>query len=535
MPLTVRFHEHLPVNISKWRPVNPNEAHVKYKVYEETICRREYFKIVLGILLKSFFTLGTYYFIVLRCTDDGKEDLKNLKKRVFVHYLPNYRPNLAKVERVSKEKVHLVSEKGIALHTELVVRNQLKEVPEVPNRLKDTALIQEIPLTSLFKIYMKQVQDLRLVCAGVKDIIQSKRAYFLEHLHQQNLELSAAIEKFSNLGLEQQDSYQFIRLLTPFLKDQDFLELLKKAVEVSKKAQHEKKSIYHEKFEEYHEALNRLDSKVDWMIAIHKNKKLFLFVEKMSEFGEHYSPRFGSFYENFKSLYTECLQSMNQVKVKSSFRKELEENFLKWKKSARELQKNLARGLGEKTFGVSYTLADYLEEQLEKFGFDETFQWAVNANKIDFAFIDLFFSGKAQAVLQNIDKLLMDEKIKQAAMNECRKKIQVAKDEEEKAIKEAEEPATRLAFEKMKKCFIQSPDYNDAVFSLVEMELILKTFHPEQVDARFFDFMHTLKQSSFFIKGEKALCDKEFYHDFHNYFTSIDLLIAQIKSIVKKI
>ncbi|QLH35743.1 MAG: hypothetical protein HWD61_06065 [Parachlamydiaceae bacterium] len=105
--------------------------------------------------------------------------------------------------------MHQVSGSGIQGHSELLQRNQLRtEKNEDP--------VQVIPLTDIFKSCMEQVQDLRKICTNIKEVMQTKRAHFLENLYDKNAGLTVELEKFFNLSIEQQDSYRFIRLLVPF-------------------------------------------------------------------------------------------------------------------------------------------------------------------------------------------------------------------------------------------------------------------------------------------------------------------------------
>lgn len=527
MPLTIRFHHHPPADISKWKLVNPNEAQPQYKVYEEEISKCEKFKIILGIVIKSFFTLGTYYFIYLKCTKDGKTDLENLKMRRFVHYVPNQRPE--NVERVSRQGIHQLNVKGIEQHAALIERNKA----HVENQ---DIQVDVIALTDIFKSCMQQVRDCRAICTNIKDVIQNKRAYFLEHIYEKNEALSAALEKFLNLSNEEQDSYNFIRLLAPFLKEKDLSELLKNAVESTKNAQKEKKTVHHEKFEAFQNALDNLSSKLDWLISIRENKLLLQFIGKVFQMGDHYSPSFKPLYEQHKVLYDKCLQSMEAVdEANLEMKKNIEESFLQWKKLKEELEKNLASEIAEQTHGVYYTLNEFLHHQLEEAGFDEEFQSVVDSddsNAINVSYVELHFSGKAQEVLYKVQNLLNDKKNKVAAQRECLKKIEQAKRDQEVALEKAKAPETLAAFEKMKKCFIDSIDYNDAVYAFVEIEILFGTLHKDI--ANLFEFMKILKKSEFFIKADKAVCDEEFYKDFNEYFPHVDVIIAQVKSILKK-
>ena len=534
MSLTTRFHESNPTNISQWTFVNPNDFNAKYKIYEKTMSRVESYKIILGIVVKSIFTLGIYYLIYLNCTKDGKADLANLKRRKFVHYVPNNMSDPAgNVDKYARNS-HLVSPKDMNRHSELLERNEQRagmENFDTDPRLSDN-----------FKSCIKQVKDFRDLTDDINKVILTKRVYFLEQLYGKNVKLSAEqssadlfdeVEKFLKLSEEQQNSYNLIRLLSPFFNKVDVSEILRDAIKEAKKSQYEKKTMYHRAFEEFQEAFNNLDSKTDWLISIREKADLLEFMHQLYEIGDHYSPKFIHLYDDLNGCYKECLTSMKEpIQVDQVIKDKLVENFQTWKQLAGQLQKNLTPE-GE-ACGVYYTFSDYLHADLLMLGFNEEFQTAIVSNDINLNFIILYFSGQSNKILSNLQSLLKNSKLEEAAKKECQKKIEKAKKDDAEALKKVEDPSTKDAFNKMKRCFIDNTNYNDAVHLLVEVEFLFKVYHSENYKPIFFDFLKELKQSEFFIKGKDAVCDKYFYLNFNAYFSRIDLLITVLDDIVIK-
>ncbi|QLH35741.1 MAG: hypothetical protein HWD61_06055 [Parachlamydiaceae bacterium] len=81
-------------------------------------------------------------------------------------------------------------------------------------------------------------------------------------------------------------------------------------------------------------------------------------------------------------------------------------------------------------------------------GFDDSFQFAINTNRIEVGFVKLYFSGLSAKVMQDVQNFFKDVKQKETALKECVHKIHQAKIEEEQAARQAEAPETKAAFEK---------------------------------------------------------------------------------------
>ncbi len=529
MTLTIRYHVQQQIDTSKWKAINSEVPNVKYKVYEEAMSTSNRLKIILEIAWKTIVSFGMYYFIYLKCTKDGKADLENLRKRTFVHYVANDIPKeelkAGKVAQDSKIKpLHQVSAKEFVKHHQLIERNKLREDKQELN-------IEVVPLSHLFKTCMQQVHDFRKICLDLKEIIQKKRNYFLDHLHDKNAELTKAIEKFLNLSRDVQDNYHLISLLAPFLKEKDLSFLLKNAIEMTKNAQLDKKSIYHEKFEEFQIAYNSLASKSDWLISIKEEKALFDFTAQMLELGDYYSPSFIPLYNEMKGFFEECLQSMKvEIKVDQGLKNEIGDCFLQWKKMYNSLQENLAH---DHSYGVYYSSSMHFKKELEAFGYDEEFQEAVTCNELNRSFISLFFSGKSQDVLKHMQTLLSDSANQEAVSKACQNKVNQAREKEEESLQKVAAAESQEAFQKLQKTFIDQPDYIDAIYAILELEVLLKVQDPDKLDTDFFNFMRTLKHSHFISKGSKAVCDKDFYYDFNPYFRTIDQKIVTMKSLVE--
>lgn len=532
MSLTVCYHKPRTDPISGWKHVNAHAIHSQFKIYEEPLTILPRLKIILEIVFKTIFTFGYYYLAYLRRTSDGKADLENLKKRILVHYVPQNIPEgttkeSTKVRDIVQTINHHVSAEEIFNHRELIKINQQQE--------QDIEKISEIKLTDIFKACIKQVHDFRDICNGIQEIIQFKRVHLLEFLCEKNEKLTAALEKYLDLAEEQQDNYNLIKILSPFLKESDLIQILKTAVETAKKANRKRKTVFHEKFEEFHLIYGSLASKkIDWLIAIHKKKELYSVIKKIFLIGDHYSPRFKSLYESRKELFEQCLRSMEaEIEVDDEMRGALEQSFYEWKKILNALQENLVSAFISETKGVYYSLGMHFQKELIQKGFNEDFQAAIASNEINFGFIDLFCRGKTKTVRDNIENLLKDKKFKEAA-EECERKILQENFKTEEALKKSESEDARTTFANMKTCFIDNPNNNDAVQVIVEVEILFKFNHPDSMDAMFFDFLRVLKLSEFYIKAGKDINMKDFYMEFKDYFTSIDSIIALFDSIMEK-
>lgn len=527
MSLTTRFHVSLPTNTSNWKHINEEDVHAKYSIYEVSMSQCERIKVILEIVFKAIATAGIYYFIYLRCTKDGKVDLENLNKRTFVHYIRNKRDeDLFPTKLINKETIdkHLVTGKEIHQHSQLLERNVHRQESRPP--------VKVVLLTDIFKTYIQQVKSFRILCKDIKEIIQTKRMYFLDFVHEKNAKLSEAIEKFLNSN--EVDNYNFIRLMTPFLKEKDLSEILKNAIEAAAKIQDEKKTIYHEKFEEFQSAYQHLNSKLDWLISLRENRDLLSFVQEMCSFGDHYSPRFKNFYDDHYGFFNECLESMKEFKTDDEVKHYLVKDFQNWKELYNEGNKNIAMELSKNPYGVYYTLFLHLNEKLDEIGFNEDFQTTLSLNEIDINFIILFFSKVTQEVYLKLYKLMHDRKIKSDAMAKCQDKLTKVKNKAIDALEKIELPETKSAFNKMKNYFIEHRDFNDAVYMMVEIEPMVQIHNPNEFNEDFFKFFKRLKQSEFFIVGSNARCNQNFYKDFNKYFKKLDLLIAQLTTIMDK-
>lgn len=538
MSLTTRFHESNPTDISQWTLVNPNDFNAKYKIYEKTMSTGEHCKIILKIVIKSIFTLGTlgiYYLIYLNCTKDGKADLENLKRRKIVHYVPNNMSDAAgNVDKYARN-FHLVSPKDMVKHSQLLQRNELRDTqsPE----------IEIIKLSDKLKSCIKKVEDFSHLSDDIQKVLKTKKAYFLDRIYEKNVKLSNdsntnlydRLEEFLSLKADEQNTYNLIRLLSPFFNEVDVSAILKDAVNTARMSQHDKKTIYHRAFEEFREAFNKLNSKTDWLISIREKRDLFEFMHQLHEIGEEeYSPKFIHLYEKFKECYNECLASMEGlIQVDQEIKKQLEASFKIWEELAKHLQKNLAPE--EKDYGVGYTLSDYLHDDLIRLGFNDEFQKAVASvdSNLNFSFIVLYFTGQPNRILNDIQNLLKDPKIEEAAKIECLKKIEKAKKDDAEILEKVEALDTKQNFDKMKKCFIENTDNNDTVDLLLGVEFFLKADYPdEKLDHEFFGFLKLLK-NEFLIDG-KAVCDKYFYLNFNAHFGHIDRYNTVLSDIITK-
>lgn len=537
MSLTNRFHSAMPSNSVHWIPVNPSAVHGRYLIYHEPMSKCSRIRLTSGIVIKSMVTLGIYYFICLRCTKDGKLDLENLKKKIFVHHVLNKDHRITQISqelvhsKASEDgmpPIHLVSSQEIKEHGQLLERNQKREEKRPP--------VEVIFLTNIFQDCMEKVQDFRHLCNDIKKIVNAKRNHFLDHLYEKNQNLASALEKFLNGSLQQRDSFTFIRLLAPFLKEKDLAAMIREAMHSAASAHLEHKTTYHLKFEEFRMAFNHLTSKADWLISISRDSDLLHFVAEMEAFGENYSPSFKNIYDKNSQLYNRCLLSMKEVSIDLEMKNSIVACFKKWKNVKDELYKNLALELKEKkNYDVYHSLGEHhLKDQLETIGFNADFQATVVSNEITANFISRYVFGQAEEILHKVELLLTDSKLKQAAIDECQKKVKQAEWESENMREKIEAAETKMAFIKMKRNFIEHPAFNKAVCIIVETEFLFRASHPKNMDQNFFNFFHTLKFSEFFINGVDAKRNQTFYLDFKDYFNSIDLIITQLTTIMKK-
>ena len=223
---------------------------------------------------------------------------------------------------------------------------------------------------------------------------------------------------------------------------------------------------------------------------------------------------------------------MNAIETDPEIKKNLEDCFQKWKKISEDLNKNIAQGLRDELYGTDYSLIQHLENELNAVGFNKDFEEVVSTNEIDVCFAILFFSGKADEVAKKVTNLLEDQKIVQEAQKICLERIENNLKEDEESIKNIDSIVTQTAFYKLKQNFIDNQNFNDAVYTLIEIELLFKAQHPQEVNHKFFSFIKTLFESDFFRRGKEVVCNKDFYMQFKDYFTSIDLIVAQVNSIL---
>jgi hypothetical protein len=518
MTLTVSYHTQLPENHKEWTFVDKSYKQSRY-TQVMSCCAR--LKIIIGIVVKTIFTFGMYYFIYMRCSANGKMDLENLKKHVFVHYVAHEK---TKVEEEEDQNETISDDVAQQKHKEQLERNK-KRAQDDPEVI--------INLTDILKIYKKKVDNFRKISSDIKEIIKTKKEHFLDLIAENETDLTTALHKFLKLEESKQTNYNFMRLLSSFLKKEDLSKILNDALDKAKSAS-DKKTIYHEAFEQFQSAYRELGAKkIEWLISIQQTK-LCEFILPLLELGDQYTPQFRSLYDSYKGLWQECLESMQKdIPCETKTKELLGENFTKWKEIDNQLQKNIAADITDNNWGVHYTLLQQFGETLQSKGFNEELRYALAPNEMSAAFVCLFSSPSTDEVYKQIEELLKDDSTLKKAQAKCKEEIEKAKIKNEEAEKQIKQIETKDAFKKMKKCFIDQKDYNDAITSFVDMGLLLETNDLNLI--LFFNFVRTIKDSPFFVKGSKAICDIEFYEDFHPYFQHLDLCIGILEKWMKKI
>lgn len=85
MPFTIRLHSKMPASHGDWKSQDITDRK-GYAKYEEALASQERKFLIIKIITLSIFSLGFYY-IYLKCTKSGKQELANLGNRKIIHYV----------------------------------------------------------------------------------------------------------------------------------------------------------------------------------------------------------------------------------------------------------------------------------------------------------------------------------------------------------------------------------------------------------------------------------------------------------------
>lgn len=513
MSLTVVYHTDSISNYKKWNLTESNHDEYTY-MYVEKMSVGKRIQIIFKMVVKGLLTLGGY-FLCSRCTN-AHIDITNLRKRVILHYFEKMDPEDILVNQIGQQ--HIIKDDEVKKHQSRLADNFVDISPKRSEQEKKL----------IIKNWFDKAEEFRRLHQNIKEIIESKRNYLLDQLHEKNPEMSHALEKFLNLYEGQQDCERFIRLLSPFIKSEKLTALLKETIERAKNMQDEGRTRHHDDFEKFREAYDLLEEReLDWLISIKDHKPLFNFVEAVLSLGSQYSPRFKDYCKN--NLLDECLNSMHKkIPVDEKIKTSLEKNFEKCQQAVNEIQKNLVYQVAEETYDVIFTLEDHFKKNLDDAGYDQDFQVAVN-DLLSCAFIRYHESKEAERIYNKILEIInLYQLNKKAIDDECLHKINQARLLKEVAKKNVGLKETERAFELLKEIHINQ-DLRDAVIKLVDVAPLMQMDKSLDYNAQFYDFFRVLKNSEFFRLGLGAVCDEQFYEEFYKYFKKVKTNLTILK------
>lgn len=530
MPLTIFFHSSLPVESAKWEKERPDRTDCEK--YSEKMTGLQHFKIVSKIVGYTIITLGLYW-IRLKCSKSGMEDLKNLKARHIIHYISrDSKLSYAdRIDRVTGKVITHISSKEQELRKKERAARIKRDSGLKNLKQMQTGEIEQL-LSDDIRFCMDKVKTYREISKDIKEILRNKKNYFLEHLYKENAALTISIEKYLNFNDHEQTSFHFMQLLAPFLGEEGLEALLKKAISNAKNINQPKKSIYQERFEEFQIAADELSSKNNWFLSLRGYKDLFDIAYDLLSLEDQYSTKFIKIYEKGKSAFEKCLATMkDKVVVNKELKTEIKNHFNEWRRVAFELQKNMAPEIAENLqrnrdseearkdyYEVNFNLRKFLRKQLVEAGLDEEIQLAISTNKMNHRFIKIHEDAKKP--LQKIKSLLENKPLMQEAIKDCEALILEAREYDKEAEKNYQETSAQKAFMALKS-YHDMPQMRDFVTIILEAQIFLEKFYPKEIDPDYFEFYKVLKGSEFFDNITLKAPDKEFYKTFKKYFDHI--------------
>lgn len=528
--LTVQFHVQDPIESKGWREVDSDRYDCKK--FEETMSDCESRKIKLKIILYTLISFGIYY-LRLKCTNSGQSDLQNLQNKRIVHYISLSREEDLKIANAAKNSLYRGLSKDLRKREEWLQARENVKAQQLEKQLKNTSDTEVMLGDSILKSCMQEVKAYRKIAKDLEDIIDNKRIYFLEHLYNQNRDLTFAIEKYFNLNEEETTNENLIKLLYSFLNDDNIKELISQAIQAAKKMDPIRKTVFHQKFELFREAYWNLENKPDWLIAVALQEEavLFDYIVQLFKIGNSFKTTFINLYYERENTFNRCLEIMSKkLTPNPMIKNEVEESFLKWKKLLGKIEKNLAAKLNEKT-ELRYTLSDYFKDELSRIGFNSEFIRPLLANEITASYIKNYFSGHSTDIFNALSKLIEDPLKQSEALRKCQKKIDEELVRKQEAKKNLESSDFKVTLEVLNE-FINQAEIYDAVILLVEGEYFIKAQYPNYHDPEFFKFLQKLEQTDFFAQKIQPQANESLYIRFQPFFGRIRIFKEIIEMIV---
>lgn len=518
MTLTTRFHPHMPPEAHQWKKTTSSSQ--SCVAFVENMTDGDRRQIIFKIVSYTIISLGLYW-IKLKCSKSGQEDLKNLANRHIIHYISHQGlpPTDGEVQDIY-HRSNKVSNKEIERREELrkARTTQRGKINNVESLLNGT---NQEEISDLFSTCIKHVRSFQTLCTDISQLVKDKKIRFLQKVYKLNPSLTFALDSFFNLNDNEQNSFNFIKHLSTFIKDTNLESILKTALGKAKDVRKEKKSIYLEPFENFRTAIFKLSNKNEWLISLKDDKELFTLAYELLSLNEQFSGKFIDIYKKSGDNFNRCLDSMHNVLVMDKdIMENIKKHFEDWREIAQILQYNLALDLSGGPSNVVYNLRHYLKKELDDAGLKEEMQRAIAPIEMNYRFIKVHFNGIAGETLLKVKKLLDNDEFKTGARKNCAEIITKAKNEEKDANLKVNAHQTVKAF-KMLKYYHSSQKIRDFVSLILEAESIIRELYPTYVDEKYFEFLKILRFSEFYERGNEALCDIGFYKCFQPYFDQL--------------